>query len=107
MLPETSSMTMSRMGCGVLSKSVIGCGLPSSRTSKSSAVERRDEPAVSIGHGGEDADDVAAAAKNRLLPDGNRRVRQTENTHGECREREEPGHAHYSTIRQVGTHLQS
>ena len=72
MLPETSSMTMSRIGCGVLSNSVIGCGLPSSRTSKSSRVERRDEPAVPIGHGDEDADGVAAGPEDRLLTRGDR-----------------------------------
>ena len=38
MLPETSSITMSRMGWGVLSNRMIGCGLPLSRTSKSPCV---------------------------------------------------------------------
>ena len=40
MLPDTSSITISLMGWGVLSNSVIGCGLPSSRTSKSSVRAR-------------------------------------------------------------------
>ena len=35
MLPDTSSITMRRMGWGVLSNSVSVCGCPSSRTSKS------------------------------------------------------------------------
>ena len=34
MLPETSSITISRIGWGLLSNTVIGWGLPSSRTSK-------------------------------------------------------------------------
>jgi hypothetical protein len=34
MLPDTSSMTISRIGWGLLSNCVSGCGLPSSRTSK-------------------------------------------------------------------------
>ncbi len=38
MLPDTSSITTRRMRCGVLSKIVIGCGLPSSRISKLSRV---------------------------------------------------------------------
>ena len=67
MLPDTSSITMSRMGWGVLSNSVIGCGFPSSRTSKSFCASDRDEPAVSIRHGDKDAHGVAATAKNRLL----------------------------------------
>ena len=38
MLPDTSSITTRRIRCGVLSKIVIGCGLPSSRISKLSRV---------------------------------------------------------------------
>ena len=38
MLPETSSITTRRIGCGPLSNWVSGCGLPSSRTSKLSRV---------------------------------------------------------------------
>ena len=73
MLPDTSSITISRMGWGVLSNSVIGCGFPSSRTSKSFSRERGDEPAVPVRHGDEDAHRVAAAAKDRLLRCGGER----------------------------------
>ena len=70
MLPETSSITISRIGCGELSNCVIGCGLPSSRTSKSSCVSVvTSRPSRSV-DGGEDADGVAAAAKDRLLRAG-------------------------------------
>ena len=51
MLPETSSITMSRIGCGVLSKTTIGCGLPSSRISKSpwpSVVTSRPSRSVTV-----------------------------------------------------------
>ena len=75
MLPETSSITISRIGCGELSKRVIGCGLPSSRISKSFCVERGDETAVTIGDGDEDADGVAGAAKRRLLLSGRAKCR--------------------------------
>ena len=70
MLPDTSSITMRRMGWGVLSNSVMGCGFPSSRTSKSVCCEGRDEPAVAIGHGDKHANRVAATAKHRLLRRG-------------------------------------
>jgi hypothetical protein len=51
MLPETSSMTTSRSGDGELSNSVIGCALPSSRTSKFSClslVTSRPSPSVTV-----------------------------------------------------------
>jgi hypothetical protein len=38
MLPETSSMTMSRMGWGVLSNWMMGCSFPSSRSPNASRV---------------------------------------------------------------------
>ena len=105
MLPDTSSMTISRMGWGVLSNCVIGCGLPSSRTSKSVPRQRRDEPAVSIRHGGEDTDGVAPAAKDRLLPPG--RTEHAKDTRDQRPAREEPCHAHHSYIRRPGIDLQS
>src|SRR4030095_16032690 len=51
MLPDTSSITIKRIACGVLSKSVIGCGLPSSRISKSfcaSVVTSRPSRSVTV-----------------------------------------------------------
>ena len=65
--------------------------------------ERRDEPAVSIGHGDEDADGVARAAKDRLLRRAG--AEHPENTRGKRSVREEPRHAHDSFIRRLAPHL--
>ena len=100
MLPETSSMTISRMGWGVLSNSVIGCGFPSSRTSKSSRVRVGDQTAVPIRHRDEDTHGLARAAESRLLFD---RTENAEDARSQRPVREKPVHAHHSVKVQAGT----
>ena len=66
MLPDTSSITISLIGCGVLSNSVIGCGLPLSRTSNRSC-GRSSRAGRSVGDGDEHANDFTGGPESRLL----------------------------------------
>ncbi len=70
MLPETSSMTISRIGLGRVVE--LGDRLRLALVAHLEVVlcQGGDEPAVSIRHGDEDTDGVAPAAKDRLLPPG-------------------------------------
>ena len=102
-LPETSSMTISRIGCGELSNWVIGCGLPSSRHFRIVRGERRHKPAVTIRNGDEDPDDVASPSEHRLLTPS--RADYAKKTRNECRTRDEPNHAHVSSSDRTASHL--
>ena len=56
------------MGRGVLSKTVIGCGLPSSLISNCVARETRHELAVPVRDGDEHPNDITDRTEYRLLP---------------------------------------
>ena len=89
MLPDTSSITISRIGWGVLSNSVIGCGLPSSRTSKSSCesvVTSRPSRSVTVT---KTRTASPVAAKSWLLPG---RAEHSHDTHRERPVRQDPIH---------------
>ena len=104
MLPETSSMTMSRMGCGRVVEQRDRLRLPFVAHLEVVLRERRDEPAVSIRDGDEDAHGVARAAEDRLLPPG--RAKHAKDTRGERSVREKPRHGQHLTY-PPGRHLQS
>ena len=70
MLPETSSMTTSRIGCGRLSNCVIGCGLSLVADLELVLRESGDEAAVAVQDRDEHPDRVAPGAEGRLLKDG-------------------------------------
>ena len=70
MLPDTSSMTMRRIGCGVLSNCGDRLRLALVAHLEVVAAERGDEAAVAIGHGAKTRTASLAAAKHRLLRAG-------------------------------------
>ena len=91
MLPETSSSSTSRIGCGVLSNSVIGCGAPFVADLELVLREVRDQPAVLVQHGDEHADEVRGAPEHRLLHRG--RADQSHGQHAHRHDRGEPLHS--------------
>ena len=67
MLPDTSSITMRRIGLWRLVELNDRLGRALVANLEVLLLERRDQPAVAIGHRGEDTDGITGAAKDWLL----------------------------------------